>query len=150
MRRKSGALLLRRKLLRHGVAGEGRVECFGWSSRDNLHQSNSALPDNTWWLTTLSMLVLAVTPETLVPEVGNMKDEIRRMQTFLGMGPAPNMATAPAAAPGQPAPAPDMPRSPEPWGQPGREPRQPSEPARNLGASTFALIPGRDQLVVGI
>ncbi len=64
-----------------------------------------------------------------------MKDEIRRVQAFLGMGPAPGMAMAAAAAPeaDRAGAAPDAARTAEQWGGPGREPRQPGEMPRNMG-----------------
>ncbi|KXZ54829.1 hypothetical protein GPECTOR_4g900 [Gonium pectorale] len=83
-------------------------------------------------------------PEALPPVLVNMADEIKRVQAFLGMAPAPALIAAvggaeavkpaqPGAASGEARP---VPAAAEPWGTPGREraePRQPGEEPKNYG-----------------
>ncbi|GLC51910.1 hypothetical protein PLESTB_000561900 [Pleodorina starrii] len=79
-------------------------------------------------------------PEALPPVIAQLADEVRRVQAFLGMNPAAIGPAAAAAAAGpeaarQVAVAPGEGRSAgvEPWGSPGREPRQPGQEVKNLG-----------------
>lgn len=76
-----------------------------------------------------------IAPAALQPEVGAMKDELRRVQAVLGIAPlaaVPGLVAAPAG-PAAPGPAPAPPAGMEQWGQPAREPRQPGDPPRNMG-----------------
>ncbi len=81
-------------------------------------------------------------PAALQPEVGAMKDELRRVQAVLGIAPlaaVPGMVAAPAG-PAAPGPAPAPPAGMEQWGQPAREPRQPGDPPRNMGGYGGLLL----------
>ncbi len=82
---------------------------------------------------------LAVTPETLVPEVQRLQDEMRRMQAFMGVGPGGGARPAgPGVEPMRPAALPAEMRAMEQWGAPGREPRMPGEPPRSMGEALHA------------
>ncbi len=100
-------------------------------AHDVIHEQQR--PTDTWCTTPVRCA--AVSPEALAPELGQLKDEVRRMQAFLGVGPAAGGPLQAGAAP-EPARAATVPeplRAAEPWGAPGREPRQPGEMPRNMG-----------------
>ncbi|GIL95888.1 hypothetical protein Vretimale_1824, partial [Volvox reticuliferus] len=82
-------------------------------------------------------LVLDGLPEPTQAELGRMADDLKRVQAFLGMSPAGVVPVAAAAAEGAKvmavSPAEGRSTGVEPWGAPGREPRQPGQEVKNLG-----------------
>ncbi|GIL42389.1 hypothetical protein Vafri_370 [Volvox africanus] len=82
-------------------------------------------------------LVLDGLPEPTQAELARMADDLKRVQAFLGMSPAGVVPVAAAAPEGAKAvavsPAEGRSTGAEPWGAPGREPRQPGQEVKNLG-----------------
>ncbi|EFJ51151.1 hypothetical protein VOLCADRAFT_87941 [Volvox carteri f. nagariensis] len=83
------------------------------------------------------MMALEGLPEPTQAELARMADDLKRVQAFLGMSPAgvvPVAAAAPEVAKAVAvAPAEGRSTGVEPWGAPGREPRQPGQEVKNLG-----------------
>ncbi|KAG2495829.1 hypothetical protein HYH03_006068 [Edaphochlamys debaryana] len=74
-------------------------------------------------------------PEPAQAEISNLAHEVKRLQQFMNMNP-PGQAPPPAkAAPAlEPMRAAELPKGAnDPWSQPGRDPRMPGEPPRNMG-----------------
>ncbi|GIL42392.1 hypothetical protein Vafri_370, partial [Volvox africanus] len=72
--------------------------------------------------------------DAISPELARMADDLKRVQAFLGMSPAPGGPAGPEGAKAVAvSPAEGRSTGAEPWGAPGREPRQPGQEVKNLG-----------------